>query len=116
LTRPPLQELVIEEVVVGSGREVVKGALVVCHYTGRLADGTVFDSSVERGRPFQFVIGSRRVIQGWDIGVMGMREGGKRKLAVPAALGYQERAIGRIPPNSDLWFDVEVLEVRLREE
>ena len=110
-----LTELKITDVVVGTGVEVVKGALVICHYDGRLADGTKFDSSIDKGRPFQFVIGSKRVIKGWDIGVMGMREGGKRKLEVPAALGYDSRAIGKIPPNSDLYFDIEVLEVRPRE-
>ena len=109
-------ELKIIDVEIGTGTEVVKGALVICDYTGKLADGTVFDSSIQRGRPFQFVIGSKRVIQGWDIGVMGMRVGGKRKLEVPASLGYGERAIGRIPPHSDLFFDIEVLEVRLREK
>jgi peptidylprolyl isomerase len=108
-------ELKITDVEIGTGAEVIKGALVICHYTGTLSDGSVFDSSIERGRPFQFVIGSKRVIQGWDIGVMGMREGGKRKLEVPTSLGYGERAIGRIPPHSDLFFEIEVLEVRLRE-
>ncbi len=109
-------ELKITDVEVGSGTEVVKGALVICHYTGKLSNGTVFDSSVQRGRPFQFVIGSKRVVQGWDIGVMGMRVGGKRKLEVPAELAYGERAIANIPPHSDLFFDIEVLEVRLREK
>ena len=111
-----MTELKITDIVVGTGTEVVKGALVICHYTGTLADRSKFDSSVDRGRPFQFVIGSKRVIQGWDIGVMGMRVGGKRKLEVPAHLAYGERAIANIPPNSDLFFDIEVLEVRLREE
>ena len=110
-----MTELKMIDVVIGTGVEVVKGALVICHYNGYLSDGTKFDSSVDKGRPFQFVIGSRRVIQGWDIGVMGMREGGKRKLEVPAHLGYGERAIGKIPPHSDLFFDVEVLEVRVRD-
>jgi peptidylprolyl isomerase len=110
-----LQELKIVDVEVGTGVEVIKGALVICHYDAYLADGTKFDSSIEKGRPFQFVIGSKRVIQGWDIGVMGMRAGGKRKLEVPAHLGYGERAIGRIPPHSDLFFDIEVLEVYPRE-
>lgn len=111
-----LKELKIIDVVVGEGTEVVKGALVICHYNGYLQDGTKFDSSVDKGRPFQFVIGSKRVIKGWDIGVMGMREGGKRKLEVPASLGYDLRSVGKIPPNSDLFFDVEVLEVRVRDE
>ena len=111
-----MTELKITDQVVGQGIEVVKGALVICNYTGWLEDGTKFDSSYDHGRPFQFVIGSRRVIQGWDIGVMGMREGGKRKLEVPAQLAYGERQIGKfIKPNSNLIFEVEVLEVRPRE-
>lgn len=110
-----LTELKIVDEKVGTGTEVVKGALVICDYTGTLADGTKFDSSIDRGRPFQFVIGSGRVIRGWDVGIMGMRVGGKRRLEVPSAMGYGERAIGRIPPHSDLYFEVEMLEVRLRE-
>lgn len=109
-------ELVITDEIVGTGKEAVKGALIICHYTGYLEDGTKFDSSYDHGRPFQFVIGSRRVIQGWDQGLMGMKEGGKRKLFVPAHLGYGERQIGKfIKPHSNLIFDVEMIEVRPRE-
>jgi FKBP-type peptidyl-prolyl cis-trans isomerase len=95
----------------------VKGALLIVQYEGFLEDGTKFDSSFDHGRPFQFVIGSRRVIQGWDQGLMGMKEGGKRTLHVPAHLAYGERQIGKlITPNSNLIFHVELLEVRVREE
>lgn len=112
-----MTEMKIIDQIVGKGIEVVKGALVLCHYTGWLEDGTKFDSSYDHGRPFQFVIGSRRVIQGWDLGVMGMREGGKRRLEVPSHLAYGERQIGQfIKPNSNLIFEVEVIEVRPREE
>ena len=112
-----MTEMKIIDQIVGKGIEVVKGALVICHYTGWLEDGTKFDSSYDHGRPFQFVIGSRRVIQGWDLGVMGMREGGKRRLEVPSHLAYGERQIGQfIKPNSNLIFEVEVIEVRPREE
>jgi FKBP-type peptidyl-prolyl cis-trans isomerase len=111
-----MRELKITDIVVGTGTEVVKGALVTCHYTGFFTDSTKFDSSLDRGRPFQFVIGSKRVIQGWDLGVMGMREGGRRRLEVPSELGYGERAILNIPPHSDLVFEIEVLEVRPREK
>jgi FKBP-type peptidyl-prolyl cis-trans isomerase len=111
-----MRELKISDIVVGSGTEVVKGAQVLCHYTGFFTDGKKFDSSLDRGRPFQFVIGSKRVIQGWDIGVMGMRVGGKRRLEVPSELGYGERAILNIPPHSDLVFEIEVLEVHPREK
>ena len=111
-----MTELKIIDTHVGTGVEVIKGALVICHYTGVLEDGTKFDSSFDHGRPFQFVIGSKRVIQGWDLGIMGMREGGKRTLHVPANLAYGERQIGKfIKPNSNLIFEVEVLEVRPRE-
>lgn len=109
-------ELQITDTVVGEGIAAVKGALLICQYEGFLEDGTKFDSSYDHGRPFQFVIGSGRVIKGWDQGLMGMRAGGKRKLFVPAHLGYGERQIGKyITPHSNLIFYVELLEVRPRE-
>lgn len=109
-------ELKIEDTVVGTGKEAIKGALLICHYKGFLEDGTKFDSSHDHGRPFQFVIGSGRVIKGWDQGLMGMREGGKRTLHVPSHLGYGERQIGKfIKPHSNLLFHVELFEVRPRE-
>ncbi|MDG0816269.1 FKBP-type peptidyl-prolyl cis-trans isomerase [Bdellovibrio svalbardensis] len=111
-----ITELVITDTLVGAGKETVKGALVICQYEGFLEDGTKFDSSFDHGRPFQFVIGSGRVIKGWDQGLMGMKEGGKRTLHVPAHLAYGERQIGKfIKPNSNLIFYVELLEVRPRE-
>ena len=109
-------ELLIEDIFVGNGREAVKGALLIVNYTGLLEDGTKFDSSIDRGRPFQFVFGTGRVIKGWDQGLLGMREGGKRKLVVPSHLAYGERRVGNmIPPNSNLLFEVELLEVRTRD-
>jgi FKBP-type peptidyl-prolyl cis-trans isomerase len=109
-------ELQITDTFVGEGKEAVKGALLFVQYEGFLEDGTKFDSSLDRGRPFQFVIGSGRVIKGWDQGVMGMKEGGKRSLFVPSHLGYGERQVGNmIPPNSNLIFYVELLEVRARD-
>lgn len=109
-------ELRIEDLRPGDGKAVVKGALITTHYTGWLEDGSVFDSSVQKGRPFQCVIGTGRVIKGWDQGLMGMRVGGKRKLFVPAALGYGERQVGRIPAHSDLVFEIELLEVLTRDD
>lgn len=109
-------ELIVEDVVVGEGKECVKGALILAHYRGTLDDGTEFDSSHRRGQPFECVIGVRRVIQGWDKGLMGMKVGGKRKLFVPAHLGYGERAVNGIPPHSNLHFEIELLEVRTRDE
>ena len=109
-------ELQITDVQLGDGKEVVKGALITTHYTGTLADGSVFDSSHQRGKPFQCVIGTGRVIKGWDQGLMGMQVGGKRKLIVPAHLGYDARSVGSIPPNSTLTFEIELLEVLTRDD
>ena len=111
------EELKIEDVVIGEGKECIKGALILTQYRGWLEDGTEFDSSYSRGRPFECVIGTGRVIKGWDIGMMGMKVGGKRKLFVPAHLAYGERQIGAlIKPNSNLLFEIELLEVRTRDE
>jgi peptidylprolyl isomerase len=110
-------ELKITDIIEGTGRAAVKGALLLCHYTGVLEDGTKFDSSHDHGRPFQFVIGSGRVIKGWDQGLMGMKEGGQRHLFVPSHLAYGERQMGpHIKPHSNLIFQVELLEVRTRDE
>ena len=110
-----LTELKITDTQVGTGRDAVKGALVKVHYDGFLEDGRKFDSSIDRGRPFQFVLGAGKVIKGWDQGLMGMKEGGKRTLHIPAHLAYGPRAIGMIPPNSNLVFHVELIESLPRE-
>lgn len=111
-----MTELKITDTLEGTGKTAVKGALLFCQYEGFLEDGTKFDSSYDHGRPFQFVIGSGRVIKGWDQGIMGMKEGGKRTLHVPAHLAYGERQIGQfIKPHSNLIFYVELLEVRTRD-
>ena len=110
-------ELEIIDLILGEGKAAVKGALITTQYTGWLADGTKFDSSYDRGQPFQCVIGTRRVIQGWDIGLMGMKVGGKRRLHVPAHVAYGERQVGAIiKPNSNLVFEIELLEVLTRDE
>lgn len=109
-------ELQIIDIQPGDGKAVVKGALITTHYTGWLDDGTTFDSSHERGKPFQCVIGTGRVIKGWDQGLMGMQVGGKRKLIVPAHLGYDSRSMGKIPPHSNLTFEIELLEVLTRDD
>lgn len=110
------QELQITDLVEGDGKVAVKGALITTQYTGWLADGSEFDSSWSRGKPFQCVIGTGRVIKGWDQGLMGMRVGGKRKLQVPAHLAYGERTLGTIPPHADLTFEIELLEVLTRDD
>ena len=110
-------ELSYEDTAPGAGSPAKEGDVVRVHYTGRLTDGTEFDSSVKRNKPFEFPLGKGRVIKGWDQGVVGMKVGGKRKLEVPAHLAYGERQIGSmIPANSDLSFEIELLEVLTRDD
>jgi FKBP-type peptidyl-prolyl cis-trans isomerase len=98
--------------VVGDGPEARAGQTVSVHYTGTFPDGRKFDSSRDRGQPFQFPLGGGRVIRGWDEGVAGMKVGGRRTLVIPPDLGYGSRDNGPIPANSVLHFDVELLGVR----
>jgi FKBP-type peptidyl-prolyl cis-trans isomerase FkpA len=101
------------DLVVGQGASPATGDQVEVHYTGWLENGTKFDSSVDRGQPFVFPLGAGRVIRGWDEGVATMKVGGKRKLVIPASLGYGERGAGRvIPPGATLIFEVELLGIR----
>jgi len=103
-------ELKIEELKVGTGEEAKTGKQVKVHYTGWLTDGKKFDSSLDRGQPFSFMLGAGQVIPGWDKGVAGMKVGGKRKLTIPPQLGYGEHGAGGvIPPNATLVFEVELL-------
>jgi FKBP-type peptidyl-prolyl cis-trans isomerase len=102
--------LIYEDVVVGDGDEATAGKYVTVHYTGWLTDGTKFDSSKDRDDPFDFPLGGRHVIAGWDEGVQGMKVGGTRKLTIPPNLGYGARGAGGvIPPNATLVFEVELL-------
>lgn len=97
--------------VVGDGATPAVGQIVVVHYSGWLEDGTLFDSSLNRGQPFQFPLGQGAVIPGWDEGLATMQVGGKRQLVLPPELGYGENSVGQIPPNSTLIFEVELLDV-----
>jgi FKBP-type peptidyl-prolyl cis-trans isomerase len=108
------ETLQIEELQVGTGAEAQAGQTVSVHYVGTLqSNGQKFDSSRDRGKPFDFPLGAGRVIKGWDQGVAGMKVGGKRRLTIPPHLGYGERGFpGAIPPNSTLVFEVELLGVR----
>lgn len=106
-------ELKIEDLVVGTGAEAVSGKLISVHYTGTLTNGTKFDSSKDRGEPFEFTLGAGQVIEGWDKGFAGMKVGGKRKLTIPSEMGYgAQGAGGVIPPNATLIFEVELLGVK----
>ena len=105
-------ELQIIDTVVGEGKEAILGKVVSVHYTGTLVDGTNFDSSVDRGTPFQFTLGAGQVIKGWDQGVLGMKVGGKRTLIIPSDLAYGPAGRpGTIPPSATLIFDIELLDV-----
>jgi FKBP-type peptidyl-prolyl cis-trans isomerase len=105
--------LQIEDITVGTGAEPKTGQTAVVHYTGWLTDGKKFDSSVDRGKPFEFRLGMGQVIKGWDEGVSTMKVGGKRKLTIPPAMGYGARGAGGvIPPNATLVFEVELLGVK----
>jgi peptidylprolyl isomerase len=100
------------DVKVGDGASPQTGQTVVVHYTGWLANGTKFDSSVDRGQPFSFVIGTGQVIKGWDEGVATMKVGGKRRLIIPPELGYGANDYGPIPGNAQLIFDVELIQIK----
>lgn len=102
-----------EDLVEGTGEIAETGKKISVHYTGWLTDGTQFDSSLEQNVPFEFTLGARMVIPGWDSGVVGMKVGGKRKLTIPPRLAYGERGApgGVIPPNATLVFEIELLEI-----
>lgn len=102
---------VADDVTVGSGELAQAGDRVTAHYVGRLMNGQVFDSSLDSNTPISFVLGSGQVIRGWDEGLVGMRAGGKRTLTIAPEYAYGANAVGAIPPNSTLIFEVELLDV-----
>jgi FKBP-type peptidyl-prolyl cis-trans isomerase FkpA len=102
-----------QDLTVGTGREVKDGDTIAVEYTGWLEDGTVFDTSVNRGQPFTFTVGQGAVIKGWDEGVVGMKLGGKRKLVIPPDLAYGSQGYGTvIPPNATLIFEISLLAIK----
>lgn len=106
-------DLVITDVVVGSGAEAAPGQTVTVNYVGALPDGTIFDASANHGQPFAFQLGAGQVIRGWDEGVAGMKVGGKRRLVIPPDMAYGAQAVGGvIPANATLLFEVELLAVQ----
>jgi len=106
-------KLLIEDTKVGTGSAVKSGDTISINYVGTLTNGTKFDSSYDRGAPFETQIGVGQVIKGWDQGVIGMKVGGKRKLSIPSDLGYGMRGAGAaIPPNADLIFEVELMGIK----
>jgi FKBP-type peptidyl-prolyl cis-trans isomerase len=109
-----LMELGIKTTKEGTGDRIVNsGDTISAHYTGKLEDGTKFDSSVDRGTPFTFTIGQGQVIQGWEQGLLGMKVGEKRTLTIPSELGYGARGAGNaIPPNATLIFDIELMSIK----
>ncbi len=110
--KPTADGLYYIQEVAGTGKQAVAGDKVKVHYTGYLLDGTKFDSSVDRGKPFEFTLGQHQVIPGWDEAIAMMKEGGKAKLVIPSNLAYGSRGAGKIiPPNSPLVFDVELIKV-----
>lgn len=106
-----MNEFSTTDTKIGTGAEAVAGKKITVNYTGKLQDGTVFDSSIPRGEPFVFTLGAGQVIQGWEQGFAGMKVGGTRTIVVPPDMGYGARAVGSIPANSTLIFEVELLKV-----
>ena len=110
-----IEGLEIKTLKDGGGEPSKIGDTLTVHYRGVLEDGTEFDSSIKRGNPFSFTLGEGRVILGWELGLLGMREGEKREIVIAPELGYGERPAGSIPPNSTLIFEIELLEIRQNE-
>lgn len=111
-TNGDVEKLVIDDVLIGSGREVATGDTVSVHYIGRLQNGQEFDNSYNRGEAFTFTVGQGRVIKGWELGVVGMKVGGQRILVIPPTFGYGSSDVGPIPGDSTLIFAIELLSIQ----
>lgn len=107
-----IERLIVNDVILGEGREAVAGSEVTVHYIGSLQNGQQFDNSVKRGSPLTFTVGEGKVIPGWEQGIIGMREGGQRVLVIPAQLAYGREGFGPIPGNATLVFSIELIEVQ----
>lgn len=105
-------KLIIQDIVIGKGKEASEGAVLTVHYDGTLTNGVKFDSSIDRGQPFNFKLGQGEVIKGWDQGLLGMKEGGKRMLTIPADMAYGNQVRGNIPAGATLVFEIELLKVQ----
>jgi peptidylprolyl isomerase len=111
ISQAEAEQVKTEDLQVGTGKEAQNGNKLTVNYVGTLTDGTKFDSSYDRKEPFTFTLGEGQVIKGWDEGLLGMKEGGKRRLTIPPSLAYGESGSGPIPPNSTLIFEIELLKV-----
>lgn len=107
-----LSGLAVYDMVMGTGTEAVAGKTLVAHYVGAFTDGMLFDSSMIRGEPYEFVLGAGKVIRGWELGLVGMKEGGIRRLVISPEYGYGAQPIGQIPANSTLIFEVQLVDVK----
>lgn len=114
-TAAPSSKLEIEDITVGKGDEVKSGDTIEVNYIGTLENGQKFDSSYDRGQAFTTQIGTGQVIKGWDMGLLGMKPGGKRRLTIPPSLGYGDQQQGNIPPNSTLIFEIELVSIQKAE-
>ena len=106
-----ITKLIMEDSKIGEGKEVVKGSRVTVHYVGALQSGEQFDNSYAKGEPYTFTVGGDTVIKGWDLGLIGMKEGGERVLVVPPQLAYGDREVEKIPKNATLLFAIELIKV-----
>lgn len=107
-----IDRLVVDDVQIGTGDAVAEGDTVVVHYIGTLQNGQQFDNSYLKGKPFEFTVGEQKVIEGWELGIVGMKAGGQRILVVPPELAYDRSGYGPIPGGATLVFAIELLEVK----